>query len=105
MAIDVREVLASVRSLLGGGAAFIIGNGLLGIDEMLLINTTGLALARPRPVPHCSTPCSGVEVQGGRGDVRDRDIFLLLVRRQRRLLPDAEKHEDREEYGDGGLER
>jgi hypothetical protein len=31
VAIDVREVLASVRSLLGGGAAFIIGNSLLGI--------------------------------------------------------------------------
>jgi hypothetical protein len=31
VAIDVREVLASARSLLGGGAAFIIGNSLLGI--------------------------------------------------------------------------
>jgi hypothetical protein len=31
VAIDVREVLASVRSLLGGGAAFIIGTSLLGI--------------------------------------------------------------------------
>jgi hypothetical protein len=31
LAIDVREVLASVRSLLGGGAAFIIGNSLFGI--------------------------------------------------------------------------
>ena len=41
LAIDVREVLASVRSLLGGGAAFIIGNSLLGIILPLRIEAAG----------------------------------------------------------------
>jgi MFS family permease len=41
VAIDVREVLASVRSLLGGGAAFIIGNSLLGIILPLRMEAAG----------------------------------------------------------------
>jgi hypothetical protein len=41
VAIDVREVLASVRSLLGGGAAFIIGNSLLGIALPLRMEAAG----------------------------------------------------------------
>ena len=41
MAIDVREVPASVRSLLGGGAAFIIGNSLLGIILPLRMEAAG----------------------------------------------------------------
>lgn len=41
MAIDVREVLASVRSLLGGGAAFIVGNSLLGIVLPLRMEAAG----------------------------------------------------------------
>jgi MFS family permease len=41
VAIDVREVLASVRSLLGGGAAFIIGNSLLGIALPLRMQAAG----------------------------------------------------------------
>ena len=45
MAIDVREVLASVRSLLGGGAAFIVGNSLLGIALPLRMEAAGYPAA------------------------------------------------------------
>jgi MFS family permease len=41
VATDVRDVLASVRSLLGGGAAFIIGNSLLGIVLPLRMEGAG----------------------------------------------------------------
>jgi hypothetical protein len=48
VAIDVRGVLGSVRSLLSGGAAFIIGNSLLGIALPLRMEAAGCARASVR---------------------------------------------------------
>lgn len=45
MANDMREALASVRSLLGGGGAFIVGNSLLGIVLPLRMEAAGYSVA------------------------------------------------------------